>query len=381
MAIWSGEAKELEKLFGVLVLSFTYSRQIYKSKTEKMNFTGQRLKTISGLLFFINIGLFGQNGISEPWEKGINERQPPTIVLKVIGVKPGMIIGEVGAGRGRYTVFLANETGKTGKVLANDIDEASLAYLRGRCRRLGINNVETVVGEMDNPLFPNNSLDMAIMVLVYHMIENPDNLLRNLKNSLKPNSRLVILDPRDEEIDREFGIDRSNPESKVLTIEERVQKSAKAAGYDLIKVDTSLPHDYIFILEPVVNVHKKSAGELIQKTLLQDGIDASIKLFNKIKNDSLHFDLSEKVFTNLGNEFIGAKSYPEAIAVLNMGIELFPKSAKLYGVIGEVYLLTREKEKARNYYKHYLENGPDSLNTKTIMQNFDAMYEQMRQQD
>lgn len=312
-----------------------------------MNFSIRRLMTIVGMPFFISNGLFGQNGISEPWEKGLNERQPPNIVLKVIGVKPGMIIGEIGAGRGRYTVFLANETGKNGKVLANDIDEASLAYLRGRCRRSVINNVETVVGEMDNPLFPDNSLDMAIMVLVYHMIESPDILLRNLKHSLKPGARLVILDPRDESIDREFGIDRSKTGSKVPTIKERVQKSARAAGYELIKVDTILPRDYIFILEPVITVQKRSAGELIQKTILQSGINASIGLFNKIKNDSAQFDLSEKVFTNLGYEFIGGKSYPEALAVLNMGVELFPKSSKLYGEIGEVYLLTGEKEKAR----------------------------------
>ena len=142
-----------------------------------------------------------------PWESELNVRQPPERVLNAIGIKPGMTIGEIGVGRGRYTVFIADKTGNTGKVFANDIDEASLAYLRGRCRRLGINNVETVVGKMDDPLFPENSIDLAIMVLVYHMLENPDNLLKNLKKSLKPDATLAILDPHDELIDREFGND------------------------------------------------------------------------------------------------------------------------------------------------------------------------------
>lgn len=341
----------------------------------------QKFITIVWIQLLTTIGILAQNGISEPWEKRLNERQPPDIVFKAIGVKPGMTIGEIGAGRGRYTVLLANEIGRTGKVMANDIDESSLAYLRGRCRRLNLNNVETIVGEMDNPLFPYNSLDMAIMVLVYHMIENPDNLLINLKKSLKPGSRLVILDPRDEEIDREFGIDRSKTGLKIPTIKERVQKSAKAAGYELIQVDTTLPHDFIFVLEPQSNVQKKSAIELLQKTLLVDGIETSTKLFNKIKKDTAQYDLSEKVFTILGNEFIGAKTYPEALAVLNMGAELFPKSSKIYGTIGEVYLLVRDREKARVYYKLSLENGPDSLNARTIMQNFDAIYEQMSHQD
>jgi len=341
----------------------------------------QKFITIVGIQLLTTIGILAQNNLSEPWEKVLNGRQPPDIVFKAIGVKPGMTIGEIGAGRGRYTVLLANEIGRRGKVMANDIDESSLAYLRGRCRRLNINNVETIVGEMDNPLFPNNSLDMAIMVLVYHMIENPDNLLINLKKSLKPGSRLVILDPRDEEIDREFGIDRSKTGIIIPTIKERVQKSAKATGYELIQVDTILPHDFIFVLEPKSNVQKKSAIELIQKTLLKDGIETSTKLFNQIKKDTAQYDLSEKVFTILGNEFIGAKTYPEALAVLNMGAELFPKSSKIYGTIGEVYLLVGDKEKSRTYYRLFLENGPDSLNAKTIMQNFDAMFEQMRHQD
>lgn len=340
----------------------------------------KRLVIITGMLFITSIGIFGQNDISEPWEKAINERQPPEIVFKAIGIRQGMTIGEIGAGRGRYTVFLANETGPTGKVFANDIDEASLAYLRGRCRRLNISNVETIAGEMDNPLFPCNSLDMAIMVLVYHMIEKPDNLLINLRTSLKPGSKLVILDPRDEEIDREFGIDRSQPGLQKPTIKERVRNSAKAAGYDIVRIDTILSHDYIFILDPHPSVKKTPARELIQKSLLRDGTEASINLFNKIKKDTAQYDLSEKLFTSLGNEFIGARSYPEALAALNMGVELFPKSSKLYGAIGEIYLMTGNKEKARTYYKLFLENGPDSLNAETIMQNFDAIYEQMQNQ-
>lgn len=56
-----------------------------------------RLTSFTGMLFLTSIGLLGQNEISEPYEKLLNERQPPDVVLKVIGVKPGMTIGEIGA--------------------------------------------------------------------------------------------------------------------------------------------------------------------------------------------------------------------------------------------------------------------------------------------
>ena len=63
-----------------------------------------------------------------------------------------------------------------------------------------------------------------------------------------------------------------------------------------------------------------------------------------------------------------------------MGLELFPESTKLFGEIGEVYLLSGEKEKARKDYRLFIEHGPDSSNVDIIMKNFDAMYEQMRKQ-
>ena len=335
-----------------------------------------------GLVFFFifNIMTFGQKVLSEPWESELNVRQPPERVLNAIGIKPGMTIGEIGVGRGRYTVFIADKIGNTGKVFANDIDEASLAYLRGRCRRLGIDNVETVVGKMDDPLFPESSIDMAIMVLVYHMIENPDILLKNLKKSLRPGSTLVILDPHDELIDREFGIDRSEKELKVPTIKERIEKSSESAGYELLRIETFLPSDYIFILKPIFPVKKMSAYDLIKKSLLEKGSDIAIIDFNNIKSDTIHYDISEKTFVNLGSEFNGSRSFKEAIAVINMGLELFPESTKLFGEIGEVYLLSGEKEKARKYYRLFIEHGPDSSNVDMIMKNFDAMYEQMRQQ-
>ena len=213
-------------------------------------------KTISACLFFILIFsgqclfLAGQTDLSESRETWAIERQPPDKVMDAVGVKPGMVIGEVGAGRGRYTVYLARRVGETGKILANDIDKRSLDYLRDRCERLGFRNVETILGKEEDPLFPENSLDMAIMVWVYHMLEKPDGLLEKLRLSLKPGATLVILDPPDEEIDEEFQIDRSDPDVKVPTIRERVEKSAAASGFEVVRVETFLPKDIIFILRP-----------------------------------------------------------------------------------------------------------------------------------
>jgi len=186
----------------------------------------------------------------EEWEKKINEeRQPPEKVMDAIGIKPGMIIGEVGAGRGRYTVHLARRVGSEGKIFANDIDDSALSYLRERCRRNNIQNIETILGKVDDPLFPEQSLDMVIMVWVYHMLEQPIPLLKNLKSSLKPGATVIILDPPDEEIDEEIKELKGKIDPDRPTIKERIEKGGAEAGFELVRMETFLPKDTIYILK------------------------------------------------------------------------------------------------------------------------------------
>ena len=187
----------------------------------------------------------------EEWEKAINRiMQPPEKVMNAIGVKPGMVIGEIGAGHGRYTVLLAGRVGNTGKIYANDINENALSHLRDRCKRENILNVETILGKEDNPLFPEQSLDMAFMVWVYHGFDTaPITLLKNLKPALKPGAPLIIIEPVDSEINTEreaFGIEASS--DRPATILEKIKKESGEAGFELLRVETFLPRDYICIL-------------------------------------------------------------------------------------------------------------------------------------
>jgi len=169
--------------------------------------------------------------------------------MDAIGVKPGMVIGEVGAGRGRYTVYPARRVGVSGKNIANDINQNFLSYLSERCRRNGFTNVETSLGTVDAPRFGADSLDMAIMVWVFHVLEKPIDLLRNLRPSLKPGATLVILDPPDQEINEEFKIDRTKSGVMIPTIRERIENAASESGFQLVRVETFLPKDGIYILK------------------------------------------------------------------------------------------------------------------------------------
>jgi ubiquinone/menaquinone biosynthesis C-methylase UbiE len=325
---------------------------------------------------FLSNLLNAQNDLAEEWETQYLQRQPPDKIMAAIGVRQGMVIGEVGAGRGRFTVYLAREVGPAGKIYANDIDEKALAYLKGRSVRQGFKNIELITGRKDDPRFPDNSLDMAVMVLVYHMLENPDNLLKNIINGLKPGANLVIIDPVDRLIDGEFGIDRSKPGEQPPTIKERIEKSAAESGYEIVRTETFLPDDYIFILKPTAREKRISAAEVIRDKILQSGPEAGKKLFDNIKTDTLHYNFAEQSFVNLGYEFYGRRILPEAIASLNIGISLYPESWELHFSLGEMYLIYGDKEKARENFKLSVDYNPADQSGQYVLKNLDEIFDQ-----
>ena len=205
-------------------------------------------------LLGLSLNTAAQSGLEETWEKNANMRQPPDQVMDMVGIKPGMIIGEVGAGRGRYTVHLARRVGDQGRIYANDIDPNALEYLKERCRKNGLANIETVLGKPDDPLFPRTGLDMVFMVWTYHMMEKPVEMLRSLIPYLRPGALVVMVEPipaeTEEEIKEATARLGRKPSDINAVSEESVRRDAAAAGFDLVRTDTSLTKDNVFILSP-----------------------------------------------------------------------------------------------------------------------------------
>ncbi len=194
---------------------------------------------VSGLL---PVFLAAQVNPADAWERRLNELQPPDKVLEAIGVRPGMVIGEVGAGRGRYTVHLARGTGPEGRVYANDIDAGSLAYLRERCQRDGVGNVVTILGKMDDPLFPPAGLDLVFMVNTWHHLARPVVLLRNLVPALRPGATVAIVEHDPDKSGAAFR--------RESTSRETMLGQAAEAGFEIIRIETFLETDNIYILRP-----------------------------------------------------------------------------------------------------------------------------------
>lgn len=163
-------------------------------------------------------------------------RLQPDRVMDAIGVRPGMVVGEAGAGRGYFTFKLARRVGASGKVYANDIDRNGLDHIRQVCRDEDVRNVETVVGEVEDARFPVGGLEMVMMVYAVHDFTRPAPFLKNLRKYLQPGGKVVILDQ-----------DPAVSGSRHFMSRERLVELFRESGYDLAADERFLERDLLLV--------------------------------------------------------------------------------------------------------------------------------------
>ena len=169
-------------------------------------------------------------------EARLNRLQPPEQVMDAIGIEPGMVGAEIGAGRGRYVVQLAVRVGDDGKVYAEDINAASLRHLEQRCERWQLANVETILGDVADPKLPESELDFIFVISSYHHFSDPVTLLRNASAALKPNGILGIGEWLPEDENDSEG-----------TSPQQMEAEMNAAGYQLERIETFLEANHMYI--------------------------------------------------------------------------------------------------------------------------------------
>ena len=115
-------------------------------------------------------------------------------VMELAGIAPGMNVADIGAGEGYYTVRLSPRVGDTGRVVAQDIQSSVRDALARRVQREGLTNVSVRLGEADDPRLPGGSFDRIFLVHMYHEVTEPYQFLWNLRQSLKQDGRIVVVD-------------------------------------------------------------------------------------------------------------------------------------------------------------------------------------------
>jgi len=134
--------------------------------------------------------------VSDAWweEEKRDEAGESAKLIELMGLKPGMTVGDIGAGAGYHTVRLAPVLGPEGRVVAQDITAEYLQKLGERVKAAGLGNVDLALGEPADPRLAPASLDAAILVHMYHEVEQPYAFLYNLAPALKPGAKVGVID-------------------------------------------------------------------------------------------------------------------------------------------------------------------------------------------
>jgi predicted methyltransferase len=154
-------------------------------------------------------------------------------ILKALGIMGGSSVADVGAGEGFFTFRLAHEVGPAGRVYAVEVAADDLRRLRERVSREGVPQVEVVAGERDDPRLPGDSLDAALIVNAYHEMREHQAMLAAIRRALKPNGRLVIVEPI---VESRRGESRERQESSHEIEPKYVEADLREAGFEVLEL-------------------------------------------------------------------------------------------------------------------------------------------------
>jgi predicted methyltransferase len=168
-----------------------------------------------------------------------SEEQPER-ALDLIGIEPGSVVADVGAGSGYMTVRLSKRVGPSGTVLANDLQSTLLTTIRDKVRALGLTNVKTIQGTESDARLPEGGVDLALLFDVYHEFREPQLMLRSIRRALKPNGRLVVVEYRKEDASLPIAATHR------MTVED-ARTEIEAEGFAFDRLAPGLPRQHIIM--------------------------------------------------------------------------------------------------------------------------------------
>jgi predicted O-methyltransferase YrrM len=170
------------------------------------------------------------------------EEERPDLLHRLLGLKPGLVVADIGAGTGYHSWRMAKAVGPTGRVYAVDVQPEMLAILATNVAQRGVSNVIAVLGRTDDPLLPRDSLDLVLLVDVYHEFDQPYEMLAAIVTSLKPGGRVAFVEFRGEQ--------ESVPIKPLHKMTEaQIRKEAEAHGLKWVETRRELPWQHLVFFE------------------------------------------------------------------------------------------------------------------------------------
>ena len=194
--------------------------------------------------------VMGHQG-AEWLERPEREREEmPNRLVELLKLKEGDVVADIGVGTGYIAQRISPKIGDTGTIYGVDIQQEMLDLLDEKMAAAGVQNVKGVLGTITDPKLPPESVDLAIMVDVYHEFSHPYEMMQNICRALKPGGRVVFVEYRAE--DPKVPIKRLHKMSELQVIKE-------ATPHPLVWVETlrDLPWQHVIILRRLINFTRR----------------------------------------------------------------------------------------------------------------------------
>jgi ubiquinone/menaquinone biosynthesis C-methylase UbiE len=205
--------------------------------------------------------VMGPGGI--PWldRPEREQEEHPAEVIDALELRNGMVVADLGAGSGYFTFRIAPKVGKKGKVLAVEIQDEMIETLHRRMTAEKTANVEVVKGAENDPHLPARSVDLVLMVDVYHELAYPFEVMTAIGKALKPGGRVVFVEYRKED-----------PKVRIKELHkmsvEQLEKEMQAVGLARLRTVETLPIQHIVIFEKRKMSSGQTSGQVTQKVFM-----------------------------------------------------------------------------------------------------------------
>jgi len=185
--------------------------------------------------------VMGAEGAAWLDRKGREKEENSNLTIEKMNLSPNSVVADIGAGTGYYTFKIAQKVPQ-GKVYAVEIQDELIRYLNNEKKELNATNVEVIKGAAKSPNLPDSSIDLAIMIDVYHELAYPKEMMHYIRKSLKYNGKILLLEYRAED-----------PSIPILPLHkmsvEQINKEMAANGFKLALDGEFLPIQHFLLYQ------------------------------------------------------------------------------------------------------------------------------------
>lgn len=202
--------------------------------------------------------------LGAPWliRPNRDDEENVTDSYRQLELAPGMTVCDMGCGNGFWTLPMAQDVGASGKVLAVDIQPEMLDKLRRRAAKENLENIEPILGKVDDPKLPAAAVDLLLMVDVYHEFSHPESMLWAIRRALKPEGVVALLEYREE--DPNVPIKPLHKMSK-----RQIMKEYEANGFKLVREYNQLPWQHLMFFarddSPLAEIEPVAAQDVLDQ--------------------------------------------------------------------------------------------------------------------